>query len=222
MPTTTSAKKRVRQNAKRNALDQPLAQAPDQGSDQELPEGGSGSGHQDGRRESSTARPAVILDKVACTSTIHRNTAARRKSRLWPGVFSALKATQRVAHAPPPAPPRGPRRSERQVPACPPTGPPDPDAGACSLTYAERLLLVDRKQPPCQILVVPAAPDRGLRGWAWRCCCAPSEGVLTNKAHETLLRFFDGVRSWGQRRAACSWVAPPSWWCCFVWHLLNA
>jgi small subunit ribosomal protein S20 len=42
--------------------------------------------------EAEYRKTCGILDKVACTSTIHRNTAARRKSRLARRL-NALKAT---------------------------------------------------------------------------------------------------------------------------------
>ena len=79
MPNTESAKKRVRQSAKRRALNnwrkrriktqvksfltaiqaKDLAQA-----------------------ETEYRKVQGILDRIVCTGTIHRNTAARRKSRL--------------------------------------------------------------------------------------------------------------------------------------------
>ncbi|MBQ72031.1 MAG: 30S ribosomal protein S20 [Planctomycetaceae bacterium] len=79
VPNTESAKKRVRQSAKRRALNnwrkrriktqvksfltaiqaKDLAQA-----------------------ETEYRKVQGILDRIACTGTIHRNTAARRKSRL--------------------------------------------------------------------------------------------------------------------------------------------
>jgi small subunit ribosomal protein S20 len=79
VPNTPSAKKRVRQNAKRNAIntwrkrriktqvktflkavqDQDVAVA-----------------------ETEFRKACGLLDKIACTGTIHRNAAARRKSRL--------------------------------------------------------------------------------------------------------------------------------------------
>lgn len=43
--------------------------------------------------EEAFRKTCGILDKVACTSTIHRNTAARRKSRLA-GRLNALKAAK--------------------------------------------------------------------------------------------------------------------------------
>lgn len=79
MPNTASAKKRVRQNAKRRAInlwrkrqikDQTktfLAAVHDQ--DVET-------------AEAEFRKTCGLLDRVACSGTIHRNTAARRKSRL--------------------------------------------------------------------------------------------------------------------------------------------
>ncbi len=79
MPNTASAKKRVRQNAKRRALNHwrkrrvkeqvrsflNAVQAQDVAT-----------------AETEFRKVCGVLDKVACTSTLHRNTAARRKSRL--------------------------------------------------------------------------------------------------------------------------------------------
>ena len=79
MPNSPSAKKRVRQNAKRNALNNWrkrrirtqiktfLAALREQKLD---------------KAETEYRKTCGILDKIACTSTLHRNTAARRKSRL--------------------------------------------------------------------------------------------------------------------------------------------
>jgi small subunit ribosomal protein S20 len=79
VPNTASAKKRVRQNAKRRAInlwrkrqikDQTktfLAAVHDQ--DVET-------------AEAEFRKTCGLLDRVACSGTIHRNTAARRKSRL--------------------------------------------------------------------------------------------------------------------------------------------
>lgn len=79
MPNTESAKKRVRQNAKRRALNNwrkrriktqiknflTAVQAKDVAS-----------------AETEYRKVQAVLDRIACTGTIHRNTAARRKSRL--------------------------------------------------------------------------------------------------------------------------------------------
>lgn len=79
MPNSASAKKRVRQNAKRQALNnwrkrRIKAQVTDflkavQDQDVEA-------------AETAFRTTCGILDRVACTSTLHRNTVARRKSRL--------------------------------------------------------------------------------------------------------------------------------------------
>ena len=79
MPNTNSAKKRVRQNAKRQSLNNwrkrkikvqtrafmKAVQSNDVAT-----------------AETEFRKACGLLDKVSCTSTIHRNTAARRKSRL--------------------------------------------------------------------------------------------------------------------------------------------
>lgn len=79
MPNTESAKKRVRQTAKRRALnrwrktrikDQTkafLQAVQDRNVEQ---------------AEQEFRKTCGLLDKIACTSTMHRNTASRRKSRL--------------------------------------------------------------------------------------------------------------------------------------------
>ena len=90
MPTTTSAKKRVRQNVKRRALNHwRKRQIKDQVKsflvalqEQNLEVA-----------ESEFRKTCGILDKVACTSTTHRNTVARRKSRLA-ARLNALKAAK--------------------------------------------------------------------------------------------------------------------------------
>ena len=79
MPNSNSAKKRVRQNAKRNALNQwRKRRIADQVKtflkavqDQDVK-----------GAETEYRKTCGILDKISCTSTLHRNTAARRKSRL--------------------------------------------------------------------------------------------------------------------------------------------
>ncbi len=79
MPTSLSAKKRVRQNAKRNALNNwrkrrirtQIKTVLEALREQKLD-----------KAESEYRKTCGILDKIACTSTLHRNTAARRKSRL--------------------------------------------------------------------------------------------------------------------------------------------
>ena len=79
MPNSNSAKKRVRQNVKRNALNQwRKRRIADQVKsflkavqDQDVK-----------TAETEYRKTCGILDKISCTSTLHRNTAARRKSRL--------------------------------------------------------------------------------------------------------------------------------------------
>lgn len=79
MPNTASAKKRVRQSASRNARNRWRAgkvkdavkafQKAAQGGDVKAAEG-------------ALKAVAKLVDRYATTSTMHRNTAARRKSRL--------------------------------------------------------------------------------------------------------------------------------------------
>ncbi len=79
MPNSNSAKKRVRQSAKRHALNQwRKRRISDQVNsflkavqDQDVT-----------AAETEYRKNCGLLDKIACTSTLHRNTAARRKSRL--------------------------------------------------------------------------------------------------------------------------------------------
>lgn len=79
MPNSNSAKKNVRQNVKRNALNQwRKRRIADQiktflkaVQDQDVK-----------TAETEYRKTCGILDKISCTSTLHRNTAARRKSRL--------------------------------------------------------------------------------------------------------------------------------------------
>lgn len=79
MPNSPSAKKRVRQNAKRRSLNlwrkrrikdqtktfMEAVQAQDVAT-----------------AEKEYRKACGLLDRIACSKTIHRNTAARRKSRL--------------------------------------------------------------------------------------------------------------------------------------------
>ncbi len=79
MPNSNSAKKRVRQNAKRHALNQwRKRRIADQVKtflkavqDKDVK-----------TAETEYRKTCGILDKISCTSTLHRKTAARRKSRL--------------------------------------------------------------------------------------------------------------------------------------------
>lgn len=79
MPNTESAKKRVRQNAKRRSLNLwRKRRLKDQTkaflralADHDVP-----------KAEAEYRKTVSLLDKVSSTSTMHKNTAARRKSRL--------------------------------------------------------------------------------------------------------------------------------------------
>ncbi len=89
MPTTVSAKKRVRQNAKRRAINhwrKRRIKTQIKSFLQAIQE-----------QDLATAEVAIrktcgILDRIACTCTLHRNTVARRKSRLARRL-NALKQT---------------------------------------------------------------------------------------------------------------------------------
>lgn len=88
MPTTNSAKKRVRQNAKRRAMNHWRKRQ----IKTQIKSFLKAIQDQDAKAaEVEYRKTCGILDKVACTSTIHRNTAARRKSRLARRL-NALKA----------------------------------------------------------------------------------------------------------------------------------
>ena len=79
MPNTESAKKRMRQDAKRNAVNNwRKRRVKDQIKslmkalhDKDLK-----------AAETEFRKTAAVLDRVSTTSTMHRNTASRRKSRL--------------------------------------------------------------------------------------------------------------------------------------------
>ncbi len=88
MPNTTSAMKRVRQNARRQALNHwRKRQIKDQ-----IKTFLKAVQEQDVKSaEGEYKKTCAILDKIACTSTLHRNTASRRKSRLARRL-NALKA----------------------------------------------------------------------------------------------------------------------------------
>lgn len=79
MPNTTSAMKRVRQNARRQALNHwRKRRIKDQ-----IKTFLKAVQEQDVKAaEGEYRRACSILDKIACTSTLHRNTASRRKARL--------------------------------------------------------------------------------------------------------------------------------------------
>ncbi|MCA9286904.1 MAG: 30S ribosomal protein S20 [Phycisphaerales bacterium] len=79
MPNTESAKKRVRQTAKRQALNNWRKRRIKAQTKSFL----SAITERDvNTAEAEFRKTAALLDKIACTSTLHRNTAARRKSRL--------------------------------------------------------------------------------------------------------------------------------------------
>lgn len=79
MPNSLSAKKRVRQNAKRRSLNlwrkrrikEQIKSFLKAVHDQDT-----------SAAEEAYRKTCSVLDRIACTKTIHRNTAARRKSRL--------------------------------------------------------------------------------------------------------------------------------------------
>ena len=79
MPNTASAKKRVRQNAKRRALNHWRKRRVKEQVRSFLK---AVQAHDVATAETEYRKVCGVLDKVACTSTLHRNTAARRKSRL--------------------------------------------------------------------------------------------------------------------------------------------
>ena len=79
MPNTESAKKRVRQNAKRNALNNWRKRKVKDQVKSFL--------------AAVHGKDVSVLDKVASSSTMHKNTASRQKSRL----HKRLKALQGAA-----------------------------------------------------------------------------------------------------------------------------
>jgi len=95
VPNTESAKKRVRQTAKRRSLNlwrkrrikNQIKSFLKAVHDQDL-----------SAAETEYRKACGLLDKIACTSTLHRNTAARRKSRLARHL-SALKRKSAGASA---------------------------------------------------------------------------------------------------------------------------
>ncbi len=90
VPNSLSAKKRVRQNVKSRALNR---WRKSQIKDQIKTFLNAIQAHDVKTAETEYRKVCGVLDKVACTSTIHRNTAARRKSRL----SKRLKALQLAA-----------------------------------------------------------------------------------------------------------------------------
>ncbi len=87
MPNTESAKKRVRQNAKRNALNNWRKR---QVKEQVKTFLAAVQGKDVKTAEAEFRKTAAILDKVSSSSTLHKNTASRQKSRL----HKRLKAIQ--------------------------------------------------------------------------------------------------------------------------------
>jgi len=79
VPNTESAKKRVRQNVKRRALNR---WRKDRIKQQIRSFMKAVQAHDVEAAEAEYRKAASLLDKVAHTSTMHKNTAARRKSRL--------------------------------------------------------------------------------------------------------------------------------------------
>jgi small subunit ribosomal protein S20 len=90
VPNTESAKKRVRQTATRRARNRGRKRRIKEQvntllkaiQDQDVP-----------TAETEFRKTCGLLDRIACTSTLHRNTAARRKSRL----AARLNAMKRAA-----------------------------------------------------------------------------------------------------------------------------
>lgn len=79
MPNTNSAKKRVRQNATRRSLNRWRKGRVKEQTDAFLNDLQS---HDVAAAEASFKKVCQVLDAVAGKGTIHKNTAARRKSRL--------------------------------------------------------------------------------------------------------------------------------------------
>ena len=79
MPNTESAKKRVRQNAKRNARNNWRKRTVKVETKAFLDAVASGDAK---AAEAQFRKVAGLLDRVGCSSTMHRNTVARRKSLL--------------------------------------------------------------------------------------------------------------------------------------------
>jgi len=79
VPNTESAKKRVRQSAKRNALNNWRRK---QVKDQVKAFLKAVHDRDASAAETEFRKTVAILDKVSHTSTMHKNTASRRKSRL--------------------------------------------------------------------------------------------------------------------------------------------
>lgn len=89
MPNTESAKKRVRQSAKRNALNLWRKRRIKNDAGDFLKAVASGDA---AAAEKEMRKAARSLDKIAAAGTIHKNTAARRKSRMAAKLASLKKA----------------------------------------------------------------------------------------------------------------------------------
>ena len=88
MPNTESAKKRVRQSAARNARNLWRKRRVKNDMSDFLKAVAAGDA---AAAEKEMRKAARTLDKVAATGTIHKNTAARRKSRMAAKVASLQK-----------------------------------------------------------------------------------------------------------------------------------
>ena len=89
MPNTESAKKRVRQTAKRNARNLWRKRRIKDASGDFLKAVASGDA---AAAEKAMRAAAKTLDKIAAKGTIHKNNAARRKSRMAAKLASLKKA----------------------------------------------------------------------------------------------------------------------------------
>ena len=89
MPNTESAKKRVRQTSKRNARNLWRKRRIKDASGDFLKAVASGD---PAAAEKAMRAAARTLDKIAAVGTIHKNTAARRKSRMAAKLASLKKA----------------------------------------------------------------------------------------------------------------------------------
>lgn len=89
MPNTESAKKRVRQTAKRNARNLWRKRRIKDASGDFLKAIASGDA---AAAEKAMRSAAKTLDKIAAKGTIHKNAAARRKSRMAAKLASLKKA----------------------------------------------------------------------------------------------------------------------------------
>ncbi len=79
MPNTASAEKRVRQNEKRRAVNNWRKKRIREQTKAFLK---AVAAHDVATAETEFRKTCGLLDRIGCTSTLHRNTVARRKSRL--------------------------------------------------------------------------------------------------------------------------------------------